>query len=787
MANAKYQFTFTNEGDIRYRVGFYQIGYSGAAATIHPSGLGFSLKYEGAQDGIYKSIIPSEVTVELINDYTARQLAQDIIDSEIAEYYLLIEKWSGYGTSYIRYWHGIVNSDNITLPDASTVPPVDILTIVADDGFGYIENILYEPVDSEPQKCALHWFYLAVKSMTGNILIPTNDPFLYVSQMWYESQQSNDPATDDALQDTGFEVKAFQRADEYQVVKGMNLREILHNILSTWNLSIYQHNGRYVVSQMTEYANPDFTAFVYLYNSSLGEFSSHTQTDIWTGYDPLPDRFSGGVFSNLTRSSKVTAQYEYNSSPYGESLLPTPPTPSPIVNNTFTSVTHDCGVTKAGATIHIEGSFAANIVHSGSAGHPGDEFVVRVGFRVMAGALYLKQTFNSDGTITYTWDAAASTIQMPPTAVFALLSNNNITLNNSIALDTESLPSDNESITFEVMYAQIEEVGTFTEWTDPTGGHTLTVTVTFQNDWKMTIGLDGEMLGKMGYYAKNGAGADFTTELDPTIIGDGFQPFNTSHIKVLNGSGSSVNAVEWSKNGTDFYPVHELRCIEMAKGMGQAIRIYEGSFYGEINLLQRHTFDGSTWIWLEGTYYANDYRFDGKLMELSSNYTGITSGELGTADPNGTTSGGGSSVNTAPITDKWQRVDSGGGIYVLSPTTANDSVYAASDTGVAVNGVANTQVGVQGDTVSGVGVNALASGSGAGLHAESATGNHAELGTKIKVLNDHTLQVEADQVFKMGQYVYFKQTLGTNTTNDKRIYCDTSGFHTQTWNGSSWV
>ena len=278
MANAKYQYIFTNEGDIRYRVSFYQLGYSGSAATIHPTALGFSLKYDGPQDGIYKSIIPSEVTIELINDYAARQLAEDIIDSEFAEYYLLIEKWTGYGTNYTRYWHGIINTENITLPDSSTVPPVDYLTIVADDGFGYLENILYEPVDSEPQKCSLHWFYLAVKNMTGNILIPTNDPFLIVSQMWYESQQNDDRSVDDALQDTGFEVKAFQRADEYQVIKGMNYRDILHNILSTWNLSIYQLNGRYVVTQMLEYSNEDFSAFDYLYNSSLNEFSSHTQT-----------------------------------------------------------------------------------------------------------------------------------------------------------------------------------------------------------------------------------------------------------------------------------------------------------------------------------------------------------------------------------------------------------------------------------------------------------------------------------------------------------------------------
>ena len=361
-----------------------------------------------------------------------------------------------------------------------------------------------------------------------------------------------------------------------------------------------------------------------------------------------------------------------------------------------------------------------------------------------------------------------------------------ILLSNSISLDSESLASDNEAITFEVMYAQIEEVGTFTEYTDPTGGHTLTVTVNFQNDWKMTIGIDGEMLGKKGYYAKNGAGIDYEYELDGTIIGDGFQPFNTSHIKVLNTSGSSVNSIQWSKNGTDFYPIHELRCIEIAKDLGQAKRFYEGSFYGEINLLNRHLFDSGTWIWVSGTYYANENRFDGKLMELSSNYIGLTSGELGTTSQNGTTTGGGA-ANTTAATDKWQRTDSGGGIYVLSPAAANDSVYVASDTGVAVEGYATSQIGVQGDTTSGIAVQGVASGSGVGIRGESATGHHAELGNKVKVLNDNTLQLEADQVFKMGQYVYFKQTLGTNTTNDKRIYCDTSGFHTQTWTGSSWV
>lgn len=604
MLALNYYYEFTNDAGIQYKVGFFKKRSTLTGPVIVPTSLGFSLNYSGPTNETYQPIISSEATFELIYDTNVAAMIEDIITSPINAWFAIIYKWNTITEEYDRWWNGPINTENITTPDASISPPVDIAVIRADDGFGYLENILYVPVDTDEEKDVLHFVYLAIKEMTGNVTIEANEPFLSCGCTWYDANHNYDLDVTDPLLNTLITVSNFQRINEDGDIVGYNYKEILENILNTWRLWIFQNAGKFVLMQPEGYVGGKTRIFTYEYADPV---TANVVYSLLPGGIALPaDRGTGGTFSNAISAGKVTSKYEYKTSIYGDSLLPNPPE---------IDVLYTLGLGEESLSLHIEGTIKTNIYHP-TGFHIDDYYEMVVFYAVQCGA-YVLDTDNS-------WVASPGTNQLVNRSDRFKINYKNINATNTITIDTEALP-DTGSVQFEIERIILCVEGTTTEWTDPTGGHTLSITSEVQQDWQATIGNDGALSGEVNYYAEVDNGSDVEVQLQPTIIGDGYKARNISKLMVLNGQ--TYDSTLWLGNvGSATYPLHQLRCVEALALNRGFTRYYDGRVYAEIDMLQRWFFIGKYWIVIGATYYANDNEFDVTLMALELDYTDIDSG-----------------------------------------------------------------------------------------------------------------------------------------------------------------
>lgn len=668
MADVKYTYEFQNEGGLKYRVDIIPTGYTGDPITLYPAPDGLTWEYKGMQSEVYQPFIACELTCTLINDANAYQMVLDMIYEEPIFWYSIVNRWNG--ATYVPILRFKVNTEGLILPDASTAPPVAALTIKADDGFGYLEQRNHD--DTEPQFMEtfslLYPFYKAIDIMTGGLLIDTDDPFLAMCSNWYEQHMEQDVDID-PFSKLYIDGKAFVEADDFGITKGMSWRDILENILVAFNLTMFQNEGLYYIIQLNSYLNQASLKKYVHFKRTVDDPEDYSMSAIFTGNIPLPVRFSGGEFSNIAANTKVTSEYNYKSSIYGNSLLPATIAPSPItvLDGSFTHEVYDLCQSEEGYPMHIQGSAVATIRDTGV---HAIELYVYIEFKIKCGSYFLNGQGNNPNNAY--WSLTEGQRIRATSEEFAI-NMSTITKTVEFNIDLPALPTSGDDVTFEVDNVYLYEYGA-DDWVEPDPGHTFSFSLEFQNDWSANIGTAGQMAGREGYIAESAPTNQY--ELKASCIGDAGYNFHVSKLRVKNISDVVENTTLWARlGGTYEYNLHEFRAYEMLGNSGGVMQIFQTTLYGEIPILSKYVFDTAFWAVIGSKYYANDNKTEVTLMRLYENYETIVVSSNGVANGNQHSSGG-TYVGSGAATNLWRRT----GIE-LTPFNVGDNITTSGAVG----------------------------------------------------------------------------------------------------------
>lgn len=666
MGDAKYTYTFTNDGGIKYRVDFILDGYTGDSSELNPTEGGFMVQYQEMQNEIYTPFIPIDFTAEIINDVNGRALLQELMDADtVGNWFCTVSRFNG--ATYDIIWRFVVNIDGITLPDSATTPAIGSLTIKADDGFGYLQELRHNDTEAQflQTYSLIYPFYGAIKAMTKDILIDVDDPFLALCSNWYEQHMEQDNDID-PFSKLYIDGSAFVEADEFGVTQGMTWRDILENILASFNLTMFQYEGLYYVINFKEYQNTS-KLFKYIhFKRTVDDPDDYIKGTIITGVTNLPTKFAGGEYSSLKQVSRVISRYDYKTSIYGNSLLPSTILPSPITSFGVVSspVVYELCVSEIGYPLHFQGSIVANLTHDD---FDNTDLRLIVRFRIKCGASYY--LINSG----FDWIWGSDSVFVYPQAFsteFKLTFSIGVkTL--ELNIDTFPLPTSGDTVTFEVYSVDLVDANTGSIYTPPSGVNEA-ISLEFQNDWSANIGTAGQMAGTEGYVAYGLNTTEY--ELPGTNIGDAGYNFHVSKLRVKNASDVIENTTLWARLTEGYYyNLHEFRAYEMQSFWSRNISIFKTTINGEINFLNRYRHNTLYWAVVGATYYANANKWDCTLMQLTSNYAGITVEALGTANGNSHSSGG-TYVGSGVGSQLWRRSGT-----TLVPYNNGDAVQTSGD------------------------------------------------------------------------------------------------------------
>lgn len=605
--------------------------------TLYPDGNGFNLNWEGETSETYTPIIPATFTAVLHNDTNSRALMNDIAAGTGGQFVVCIYKYNSTSEYWDRMWTGPVSLDSITIPDASSNPPVEYVTLTATDGFGLLKdtNLTFN-LNTLSRNAITYYICTALNAIPGDVVYRgyadapggTQTRMISTASVWYEDSMDSSVVTDpnhgDPLQNTLINESAFISVDDYGVATGQSLYDVLVNILIAFNLQISQWNGSYLIIQQNTYAQAKTRAWYYDYQNF-----SYIDTELINLSTDMSDRLTGGMFTHILPVKSVKTEYEYKNGIYGQNLLP---------HNVDEEVVFDCGLSTQNRQLIAEGKIET--IFNDEAG---SIVFVRVVYavRITNGTKYLNY---NETTSDFEWTTTATDYIPVRTTFFKAGYHPTQTRYTSFNWLLPALPEEGQAITFEWEFLKIEDINgnEYTATTPAIGSDDVEGTFNLHVDYDDA----GEGTYQFKSTVNNSALVDI--ELEKSILGDGPNNYSAGALAVIDNTDTVVNSNVWtiySEIGGTAVALNSLRCREMLALRRAVVQLYQGTFYGTHDFHKGFVWEGKNWAWLSMSYDCNSAQFSGTAMAVVVSRTSITvANPVQSQGESGASSGGGGST-----------------------------------------------------------------------------------------------------------------------------------------------
>lgn len=166
MAGIKYQCEFYTNNNSRYRINIYHVDYSSTVVPFKGGIEGFTLKYEGGNDPVYKAIKAStlEFDFQIEEDPavtpTTGNIYEDLLANNESKLFVIVEHYDYPDTAWRTWWAGDIIDDTVTIADA---PLPTTIRIRATDGIAKMKQKLYTPETGASWICVLYYFQKAIE------------------------------------------------------------------------------------------------------------------------------------------------------------------------------------------------------------------------------------------------------------------------------------------------------------------------------------------------------------------------------------------------------------------------------------------------------------------------------------------------------------------------------------------------------------------------------------------------------------------------------------------------
>ena len=248
-----------------YRIRIWEEGYVGSAETLIAAGEGFTLEYQPDTNDIASFLVPSTLTLYIINNSDdVDTLISDIIEKQQKDWYVEILRGTN---TYTPYWRGIILQDEISEIDMGKPR---VVSIKATDGLARLEAVDYDfantvaAVVQKPEHTPILSILNKIFQETlDNSLWGATDDWLVTSVDFWDVSQSYS-STADPLKDLVIDVLGFRDVEirkgaelfngaygpDVMQVEYLTCVDILKQLAQIFVCRVYQYNGAWHFEQI---------------------------------------------------------------------------------------------------------------------------------------------------------------------------------------------------------------------------------------------------------------------------------------------------------------------------------------------------------------------------------------------------------------------------------------------------------------------------------------------------------------------------------------------------------
>jgi hypothetical protein len=596
----------TGSAGTKWKVKIHDTTYAGTdEVTLFPNMEGFTLNWEGAQSETYQPFIISTFNCGLFLDANTRQLISDLNKSSENRFLIVVYRWIA--SAYVRQWQGVIMQDEVVLPDSANGD--NVITLTATDGLGLLQDAKYTYTTGQ-NKSIIDYLAEISTLLKHDKVVGIGEELWRLGNDWKEDSATG--LTDGNLANFLIPESAFAQMDDYGVIQSMSYYEILEQFLITFNLQISQWNGVFLLIQQNTYNEIETRpARAYNYNYA-GTYISVRAENL---FETFPDRFTGGTYSFILPAKETSCEYDFKRGVINGNLLPFDVNASSVFQLGYINLA-DIITTSGTIETRYTGDSALTTT------------MIRVEYRLhyRNGSNYCKQ--NSDGSLEWT----ANSANYIPFFSRRLRSNGAAQIiTDSFYFELPSVPSNHATNTFYWEFYQYVVFGEESTPFVPDGSEVL-VYDDIEGTIKVLINSTFQQEGIQLFKSHLANNAKAAVTLVTSVIGDGPNEQTAGSIKIPGGGSIYENSNLWTladlTAGTK-YPINSLRCLEIMALRRFSIAVYSGSFFGLPNI---HA--GVNWslygeaqyvyIWTSISFNANAMAFNGSLMQIHLDRSGIT-------------------------------------------------------------------------------------------------------------------------------------------------------------------
>lgn len=616
---------FRSDTGIDYKIEIDDSLFVGSSTSFVVGSNGFTLEYSGETDDIVSPIMSSNVSIPfLVQTVLQQTFFEQLVSVQESRFRVKISRFDS--GSYKTYWVGYIMQDIAQIEDAS-FPYIYELRAV--DGLGRLANIDYNiNNDIFQNSLALtrlnKLIYNCLSAVGTTDLFAPGEAFVETCVNWWENNMVYS-TTKDAANEIAVDRRIWTSINDGGVETYTKIIDVLRQLCVTFGARVYQSNGRFVFEQYGERAAA--TRITSTYDRAGSYIATATKSDDVTINQTIgAARMAGNQFDFLPaiKRCEIEFQQRFMGSRVGQILFNQNRTAAQV----FGFISAD-----ANAVLEINCPSVRFYITNQSPPPPSVPFsaitpifglMIRIEDVNNPGVYwYYSRAFNGYNTATpygpASWTTTASDYMFDPgNSQFNF--NGNMAILSSINIQTDQLPVSGELV-FQLKQPVLRYVFNNAVYSSPPSYSGLPVDsfVSYNYFANVDYVSDGALNPQSVIYrASNGntrIESNLVLSLGTTAVADG--PLQTGNLAIYNGS-VWIGSDQWRKGNSGTYKKILQLLVTEALGLhAKPIRRYNGSFYSSHDVSRRFTFDLFDWLFIGGTFSANNENIDGEFFAIA--------------------------------------------------------------------------------------------------------------------------------------------------------------------------
>lgn len=616
---------FRSDTGIDYKIEIDDSLFVGSSTSFVVGSNGFTLEYSGETDDIVSPIMSSNVSIPfLVQTVLQQTFFEQLIGVQESRFRVKISRFDS--GSYKTYWVGYLMQDIAQIEDA---PFPYIYELRAVDGLGRLANIDYTFVNDVFQNSLAltrlnKVLFNCLSSVGTTDLFAITDTFLETCVNWWENNMVYS-TTKDAANEIAIDRRIWSSIDGTGAETYTKIIDVLRQLCVTFGARVYQSNGRFVFEQYGERAAATRITSTY---DRVGSYiaTASKSDDVVINQTIGAARMAGNQFDFLPAIKRCEIEFNqrFVGSRVGQMYFTyTRSSPFPIG---FISADSNAILEIVCPMMHfyIKRTPNAPIAVPSGAIVPIFKMTIKIEDVNNPGVFYYyKRSFNGYNTATPylapSWSTTAGDYEFDM-GNFMFSGNGTAGLAAPVTIQTDQLPVSGE-LTLQLKQPTLRFVATSVVYVSPPLYIGLPTGASIDYDFlaNMNYVSSGQLTPEtIVYRASNGntrIESNLVLSLGSTSVADG--PLQTGNLAIWNGSiwaGSDL----WRKGNSGTYKKLLQLLVTEALGLhAKPIRRYNGSFYSSTDVSRRFTFDLFDWLFIGGTFSANNENIDGEFFAIA--------------------------------------------------------------------------------------------------------------------------------------------------------------------------